>query len=332
MEQILDEELIKRYLLGNLPEAQSLELEATYFNDEEQFDQIEAVENDLIEGYVCGKLTPDDRERFEESYLSSPQRREQVRFFQTLMKLVPPDTSSADQPSSVIAEPPAQEPEQTMVSVPVESFEKVSRRESLLARLRGLRLSTGLAFAVTTLILIGGGAWLVFETARLRRQLAENEMARNELKRQMETQREGKDQLSAELENVRRELEKMTIQSSASAPAMVSFPFAVGGLRSSDTTLREIVIQQGVKLVELKFLLPEVRYQSYGAAMDISERDKLWSRAGVKPIRTKSGALVVVRVPADWFKKGAYTLILSGTRNAGEPDPIKYFSVKVEKR
>lgn len=73
-----DETLIRRYLLGDLPESEANSLEQQYFTDSEAFDQVWAVENDLVDDYVAGRLAAGDRGRFERRYLASPRHRERV--------------------------------------------------------------------------------------------------------------------------------------------------------------------------------------------------------------------------------------------------------------
>jgi hypothetical protein len=73
-----DETLIRRYLLGDLPESEANSLEQQYFTDGEVFEQVWAVENDLVDDYVAGRLASDDRARFERHYLASPRHRERV--------------------------------------------------------------------------------------------------------------------------------------------------------------------------------------------------------------------------------------------------------------
>lgn len=74
----LDETLIRRYLLGKLPESEANSLEQQYFVDRESFEQVWAIENDLVDDYVAARLTIEDRGHFERHYLASPRHRERV--------------------------------------------------------------------------------------------------------------------------------------------------------------------------------------------------------------------------------------------------------------
>ena len=74
----LDGSLIRRYLLGELPELAANSLEERYFADDEAFEQVWAAENDLVDDYVAGRLTSEDRDRFERHYLASRRHRQRV--------------------------------------------------------------------------------------------------------------------------------------------------------------------------------------------------------------------------------------------------------------
>src|SRR5215813_13725386 len=70
--------LIRRHLLGELVEADQTALERDLLTDRDGFEQVCAVENDLIDSYLREEMSRADRERFEEHYLSSALHRERV--------------------------------------------------------------------------------------------------------------------------------------------------------------------------------------------------------------------------------------------------------------
>src|SRR5262245_3816459 len=76
---------ITRYLLGELPNEEQAALEKSYFKDPLIFDQVLQVESELLDAYARGQLSATMRERFEQSYLKHPSRRERVEFTKALM-------------------------------------------------------------------------------------------------------------------------------------------------------------------------------------------------------------------------------------------------------
>jgi hypothetical protein len=80
------EKLMIRYLLGDVPEDEQIRIEERFFTDDEYFEQLLALEDDLIDDYVNGELTDREREQFEEYFLASPTRRQRVEFAKTFMR------------------------------------------------------------------------------------------------------------------------------------------------------------------------------------------------------------------------------------------------------
>src|SRR5262245_48119753 len=77
-----------RYLLGEASEAEASELEERYFADDGFFEHLQTVEDELIDAYVRGSLSPQERQHFEESFLTNSKRRQRVEFAKTLLNTV----------------------------------------------------------------------------------------------------------------------------------------------------------------------------------------------------------------------------------------------------
>jgi hypothetical protein len=210
----------------------------------------------------------------------------------------------------------------------------------LLAWFRGPKLAVGLSFAAATLVLVAGAMWLLNETLRLRQQLAQNERERaalqqreQELKRQIDTQRERNDQLAQELDSVQQKLESLSATARQPAPAMASFTWTLSGLRGSDAGApRRLVIPPGAEFVRLTFKLPTARYSNYRIALQTLAGEEIWSRGEIKARPTKSGASVTLIAPAKEFKEGSYGLALSGIRATGEAVEIGEFHIEVDSK
>jgi hypothetical protein len=79
------ENLIRRYLLGELTEADQAALEQDLLIDSSKFDRVWAVENELVDSYVRGEMSLADRERFEGHYLTSSVHRECVAIAESFL-------------------------------------------------------------------------------------------------------------------------------------------------------------------------------------------------------------------------------------------------------
>jgi CHAT domain-containing protein len=88
----------KNYFLGNLSEEEIAETEMQILADQEFAETMEIVETDLIEEYLDGELSADDRKSFEEKYLTCEPRLKKVEFLKSVKKF-------AESQSTIINEP-----------------------------------------------------------------------------------------------------------------------------------------------------------------------------------------------------------------------------------
>src|SRR5215475_10061974 len=82
-----DEDIIA-YLLGELSDEEMENFEDRCFSEEDWRDQLEAVEGDLIDGYLRGELNPERKGHFEQNYLITEARRERVCVAAALLRHV----------------------------------------------------------------------------------------------------------------------------------------------------------------------------------------------------------------------------------------------------
>ena len=325
------EQIIRRYLVGELSESEQAALEEKYFTDPQAFNQMLKTESELVDSYVRGQLSRRARERFEQSYLAHPRRRERVKFADAL-------ASGLDQ---IAASEMAGD--QTVAGT--------SLRQRLLVSLRGRRLALGLSIALALLVMMSG-IWFFIENRRLRRELAETQAARadqeqrerelqqqreHELEQQVASERRRSEELTAELERLQR-TQPQTPQTASSptspaGPAFVSLVLTVGGARGPDNgRAQTLIIPAGTAQARIQLNLKEKDYPSYRASLQMVGGEEVYSQEGIKPAVTKSGARFVLIVPADKLVAGDYILTLRGVRTDGEIDDVSKSIFRVEKR
>ncbi len=81
-----DEQKLRGYLTGKLPEAEQLQIETEYLSSDEAFECLEEIENDLVDEYVRGEMSALERSLFEQNYLNSPSHRQKVLLSQNLLR------------------------------------------------------------------------------------------------------------------------------------------------------------------------------------------------------------------------------------------------------
>jgi hypothetical protein len=72
-----DDSLLRRYLLGDrMAETEQERVEKSYFESDECFDRLSEVEDDLIDTYIRGGLSPTECVQFERHFLAARRRRD----------------------------------------------------------------------------------------------------------------------------------------------------------------------------------------------------------------------------------------------------------------
>src|SRR5690242_7737938 len=92
-----DEVLIRRYLLGELAEQEQGKLEERLFSDDDLFKLLQVAEDELMEDYLEGSLSSQERKFFETHFLAAPERRQKLRFATALDRYVSKTTISTAQ-------------------------------------------------------------------------------------------------------------------------------------------------------------------------------------------------------------------------------------------
>src|ERR1043165_877806 len=75
---------LKQWLLGLLPQAEGQALEERLISDAELYEELLIVEEELIDDYIAGELTTEERKSFESYFMNSPERQEQFRIANAL--------------------------------------------------------------------------------------------------------------------------------------------------------------------------------------------------------------------------------------------------------
>lgn len=314
-----NEQLLSRYLLGQLSEADQTAVEERFLGDDDYYQQLLVIEDELRCAYAKGSLPPAERKQFEKRFLIFPDERQRVEVARAMIGEL----------SAVGVETPSPAP---AVRRHVKGW-----RERL--RELGIFRSPALAFTMAAVLIIALGifSWLAFENTRLRNQISQlaaqqserehaterqssEERARLEqLNRQLEEERSNRELLEAEL--ARREAPA----ADRAAPAIVSLILAPGLVRSGGETNRLTIQQDSAQIRLLLKLGDNVGHRSYQAVILNSEGARVWSRTGLNAGRQ----LVVLAIPARLLAQDDYEINLTGLTPAGERERVGeyYFTV-----
>jgi CHAT domain-containing protein/tetratricopeptide (TPR) repeat protein len=95
-----EEKRVRNYLLGELADAGARQLEEQLLRQDEFVEQVLLIEDELIEDYVRGDLSADERERFERHFLTTPRRRRKLMTVRALKNYASMTAKIAETPVS----------------------------------------------------------------------------------------------------------------------------------------------------------------------------------------------------------------------------------------
>lgn len=78
-EEAVSESAVRQFLLGNVDDDERRRIESLFISDSIARERILAAEQDLIDDYLDGSLTPADKQRFIEQYTADPAQRRKLR-------------------------------------------------------------------------------------------------------------------------------------------------------------------------------------------------------------------------------------------------------------
>jgi hypothetical protein len=320
VKQTIDsDQTIVRYLLNELSEEEQSRFEEAYLADESVFEDVLALEEELIEEYVRGNLSGHERQRFERHYLGNEQHLARIENARRLVQM-----ASFKSPLQ-----------------PFKDGHTDSTLFSIRSRLRLLvrqRSAIGFGVAVALLLLLGSG--LLIGLLRLRgqlamvsderavlerraedveRQLADEREQLTERQKESRALREQLENLSNQLNRLKSELTKLQVSKNHITSLAV-----VPGNRGKGKPDVAIISAQ-TNFIELQAILEsgeETNLRAYRAVVKTVEGDReIWTQSGLKPQRRGSVWYIAIRMPANRFRavvESNFTLTLSAPTAGGK--------------
>lgn len=302
------EVLATDFLLGKLTEEEQIEIEKEYFHNTKLFENILSAENDLIDAYVTGGLSPEEHTRFENRLLLNPRQRQRVNFARTLIKY-----------ASVLLIEDANAPKTKSSWMSVISF--LTSNKPLLS----------LSFAATALIFIVGAIWLNQdqrspETSQTNEITVTTEtpqpvspiqattvLTDNGNEVTTEAEKEAEPPLRKPVQNNRNQA---TPEKQAQKPPRAIFSIALSpGLTRAAGKSQEFAIPAKTDFVKIRLNLGEARYASYQAVLETVEGNQVWTSSRLK--NKNDGKSISILIPSKLLKKADYILSLKGLKEDG---------------
>jgi anti-sigma factor RsiW len=301
-----DDELIERYLLGELSEEEQTRLEERAFSDPDHLPRVRAGEKDLIDEYVRGELSDTRLLAFERRFFASEHRRRQIEFARAFTQVVAEGSATA---SSEVA--PA---------------EISSRWNSFLLFRRGPHLAFRLSLAAIALVVIVGGVWLLreFHQSREQAQVQPQVTPANPVAKSTEERAQNEPQPAPSQNNPPkgRQLPQPVVASLLLLPGTSrgaeSHPQLTIAPAASTSRLR-VVIESGDE------------YKTYAVELRTISGKMVRNLTGLPAHPGSGGRAVVLTLPAKLLTTGEYELTLNGINEQKRAEPLGYYYFSVRK-
>ncbi len=284
----------------------------------------------IAEGYLSGKLSVDERMRFEEHFVDCAECHDRLRtidYFRSGLRIVA-----------------AEESMRIRAHLRVTQAGALARAAMLIQRRHALLL------AVVILLIALPVVTIIPEWRDARRELAQETRASSEWRRMYEDaeraarelaieiqtrERESslqREKLTAQLEQARKKLDSIRAPSHKtlkyqSEPAVFALSVMRGGNPDLSPPVNRVELAPSSEwMILLLELEPDSDFQSYRGAISTTEGRSIWTRNGLKPNSKNSLSLIF---SSNLFKPGDYKLTLEGLTIQEGRVPIATYTFRV---
>jgi len=337
---VVDDLLVRRFLLGDISQQEKEEVEERAFLDSEFFEHLQAAEDDLIDDYLYGDLSSKEKERFKKYFLPQPGRYEALRIAKALQRHISP--SGARAPSTVKVIP-----------------DSLPKRTSFLDFLKARSLAFRFSVAAAILLIVTAGVWIVTSVlrqqgnpapveARQSNQSAQppkgsqNSQPNKELQGKADQASQEQNQTSSnkapEPQSVtassegRKEDERKPVSSPkrSAAPAYAVLLMPAGPVRGESEVIKVKLPPNARQAILQLPLIEGTRYLNYQATLTTDNQRVVRTWPRLKSTASESGKIVAIKVPVNLLSSDQhYRVMLSGISSEGTVREIRpyYFQV-----
>jgi hypothetical protein len=303
-----NKELLARYLLGELSAGDRQRLEKEFLADDEVWETLSAVENDLIDSYVRGDLPEEKKWQFEQHFLDTPEKRERLEMARLLMD-------------------PAVR--QSIRTAPIEKHEKRgSWLEASVEVLWGRHRAMNLGLGVAGLALVVVAAFMVLQNRHLQTELGQLQSQETALQRQI-------DQLQQQISSLSNPQERNaggnTGNPGPREPETVAVLLIPGLSRRPGQQNNNVLrIPATASSVVLKLEMKRDPYPQYEVLIETPEGNRVSRNERLKSEPGENGGKVVsLRLPSQLLRKGDYIVTLSGQKPGDGTEILDSYSLSV---
>ncbi len=302
-----EKKTMRGYLLGDLSDEEKAGLEERFLSDGAYFEQLSALEEELIEAYVHRELEEPDRERFEQYFMQSPVQRARVERTAVLFQAL----ESARRAENRVAATP-------------------SRLQNVV-RLRPSRRAFGVLLAAAALLIALVAPWLLIQQTRMRTQIEQSQTAlqkqyqvEQQLRNQEQQLREQQKQASAQIAQLTERLKEL---SSPQLNSLIHDVYPSRFARTADGPApNELTVPPSGKTITLLLhSTSRTAYPTYRLEIRDAANNIVWQGDGLA--RQSTGEYVVT-LPSKLLSPGGYTLQVYAPSRS-ERAPVESYRIRI---
>jgi hypothetical protein len=318
---IKDEKLIKHYLLGMLPPEQFQKIEEHLLVNDQYFQQILAIEDELIEEYLSSKLSKEEQKTFEEHFMSVPEHRKSVQNAALLRNFFFDELASIATPHK-----------RKRISLLSSIKEKLSLKNIV---------PLPMAAVVTTVILliVSAVTWKAIQRSKSGEQIVQ-ESSSNRIDNREDKVIKEIEQTNKSIQPTESTLQPPTNVEKAqpnknsnhrerSAPLIASLEL-ISGQTMGAAESNEVRLKPEIESLQLKLLMRmDDSYRNYQAEVLSDEEKQVWNQRRVKILEKDSYNIAIMTLPANRLRAGSYRVILNGQTDNRSLEKIGTYYFKV---
>ncbi|MEP6742302.1 MAG: hypothetical protein ABJB61_07365 [bacterium] len=304
---IQSDETLKRYLLGQISHEEREQIEREYLANKDLFDQLLAVEDDLMDEYARGQLSVGERNQFEVALLATPRQREKLRETLYLNESMRRQKLAATR-----------------------SQKRTAPRTSFWVSVFGIKRTPGLAAVFAFLLLFVSTASLFIRERRLDAELQRMQVERAQMQqnqRDLQSRLQDQQKEKSELQQLHNIPPTEPLKESTTTPTIATLVLPLISTRGDEGA--SFTLKGSVDMVHLQTPLANDEYNSYEAELQSADGVSVYKLTNLRARKTARGSTLLLRIPAKLLKGRNYVLKVSGIAANRLPEDAGFYSFQI---
>ena len=310
-----NENTLRRFLLGTLPAAEREAIEDRFMVESDLFDALNASEEDLLEEYARGELSPPERQQIERRLLLVPRNRERVRLLSNMH-------AAFERAQATPAPVPAHQ-----------------KKDRSFFRLPALRY----ALAAACLVLMCGIVWRLLPGRTREDSLQANNTPRSDTAQptpphvpapanpalaadgQTATEGGGHPAVNSNAVPQTPPLKDRAAPPRAAARPFVATLLLTPGATRSEGSASELILPAKAQAARIKLVLETGGHARYRAVLSDEDGAPVWTSGALKA----RGQIITLNIPRRFLREGDHLINLSGYDAAGSGTRVANYSFRI---